>query len=236
MAALRIHRGPSIALVILCIVIGFVLNIAVAWSCALWSERFTPYAWIRTAESGEPAWPDVVPPTWPMVPSTAGMASYVGRTTDYANTVTEASDSAGKVFLNCVRIDSGWPMRSFSSTWYRLGGGTQPDGGLHIIRFRVINSRDVEFRRGLPIKAPAAPAVGPNGVPRLSQPTFLPLNPMLLGTVLNTMLYGTVAYLFFGLLAHSRSRRRRTRGLCAICAYDIRGLARCPECGTGRPR
>src|SRR5690606_26280627 len=32
-----------------------------------------------------------------------------------------------------------------------------------------------------------------------------------------------------------RSERRRRRGLCPRCAYDLLGLQRCPECGHPQP-
>ena len=34
------------------------------------------------------------------------------------------------------------------------------------------------------------------------------------------------------MLARKRRHDRIRRGLCPSCAYDVRGLARCPECGT----
>jgi hypothetical protein len=35
-------------------------------------------------------------------------------------------------------------------------------------------------------------------------------------------------------LAGSRADRRRRRGLCPQCAYDVKGGAACPECGWGK--
>ncbi|MFG0314680.1 MAG: hypothetical protein ACF8LL_10920, partial [Phycisphaerales bacterium] len=62
------------------------------------------------------------------------------------------------------------------------------------------------------------------------------------GFVLNPIII--TAFLYPALLALSkltllfthRRRRRERLGLCLNCAYDIRGLSRCPECGLMRDR
>ena len=42
-----------------------------------------------------------------------------------------------------------------------------------------------------------------------------------------------IAWLMVFTLLRLRRRRRRVRGLCAVCAYDMRASnERCPECGT----
>ncbi len=67
--------------------------------------------------------------------------------------------------------------------------------------------------------------------------TMLPYYPVIPGFAADTALYAGVWWaLLFGPGATRRSRRRR-RGLCPRCAYDLKGLAPgspCPECGPAR--
>ncbi len=56
------------------------------------------------------------------------------------------------------------------------------------------------------------------------------------GFLINTLLYGALSFgLLFGLGAARRGLRKK-RGRCPMCAYDLRGDldAGCPECGWGR--
>ena len=70
--------------------------------------------------------------------------------------------------------------------------------------------------------------------PILPQRYILPTGPLWTGIVINTVFY---AVLLWGLAigpGRIRGLIRRRRGLCERCAYDLRGAdhAACPECGT----
>ena len=64
----------------------------------------------------------------------------------------------------------------------------------------------------------------------------LPLRPIWSGFVIDSLIYGAVAFaILFGPGALLRAARRR-RGQCLRCGYDLRGTAdsgTCPECGVG---
>ena len=65
-----------------------------------------------------------------------------------------------------------------------------------------------------------------------------PILPIFPGVIVNTLLFALPWYaLFFGASAARRWRRRR-RGLCPRCAYDLAGTTAgvCPECGAGVAR
>lgn len=67
------------------------------------------------------------------------------------------------------------------------------------------------------------------------QPIRLPYLPVWLGVVVNTALFAALWMLpLVGIPALRRNRRRR-RGLCSRCAYELAGLMVCPECGSGAP-
>ena len=63
----------------------------------------------------------------------------------------------------------------------------------------------------------------------------LPYRPVWFGLLLNTLLYGSIFWAIgLGWRLYRLARRRR-RGRCLACNYDLRGLAEpvCPECGVG---
>lgn len=72
------------------------------------------------------------------------------------------------------------------------------------------------------------------GARRAPTPLALPLRPNLPGLAVDSVLFGVLAWV--AVFAPFRLRRavRRRRGLCPYCAYDVRGLDVCPECGGGR--
>ncbi len=62
----------------------------------------------------------------------------------------------------------------------------------------------------------------------------LPLRPIAMGFATDTSLY-SFAWLFLGIGANkARRSRRRAKGQCEHCVYDLRGTSsdRCPECGN----
>ncbi len=67
--------------------------------------------------------------------------------------------------------------------------------------------------------------------------TVLPIDPIPLPLAANTAAWGGLWFvLLFPILSRVRRRMRRKRGLCPMCAYDLRGdfASGCPECGSGR--
>lgn len=72
--------------------------------------------------------------------------------------------------------------------------------------------------------------------PFLERDTALPLRPLWPGFAINTIFYGVVLWLLFVAPFKLRKWRRTRRGLCAACAYDLRGdfESGCSECGWGR--
>jgi len=64
----------------------------------------------------------------------------------------------------------------------------------------------------------------------------LPVAPLWLGGIVNTVLYGVMLWLVICGQLVLRRLLRRTRRRCPMCGYDLRGElgGGCPECGWGR--
>jgi len=80
----------------------------------------------------------------------------------------------------------------------------------------------------------------PDWTPELSAPVNeaafirrIPIRPIWSGLLVNSALHAGL--LGAGVWGAGRLARwrRRARGLCLRCGYDVRGLGRCPECGEG---
>jgi hypothetical protein len=59
----------------------------------------------------------------------------------------------------------------------------------------------------------------------------LPIRPLWPGFAIDTAFYGTLAFLFWSAPGFVWRTRRRRRGLCVGCGYELRGMQKCPECG-----
>jgi hypothetical protein len=62
----------------------------------------------------------------------------------------------------------------------------------------------------------------------------LPTTVLWPGFALNTAFYGTLAFLLWSAPGFVRKKRRRRRGLCAACGYELKGMQKCPECGRSK--
>lgn len=74
---------------------------------------------------------------------------------------------------------------------------------------------------------------------RTGYPAVLPLRPVWDGLALDTAFWAAVWWGTVMVPRLARQHWRKSRGRCASCGYDRRGLApgaRCPECGCGAPR
>ena len=65
-----------------------------------------------------------------------------------------------------------------------------------------------------------------SSAPRLPRSIFLP------GLIGNCIFWCGTLVLLHRLVRQFRHTRRRTKGLCPACGFDLAQLTRCPECGT----
>lgn len=111
-------------------------------------------------------------------------------------------------------IEGGWPFRSMTGSY-----------------LNVRRSGTWEYSRWWTAEVPKA--VRPSWHLKDGQGPFtiMPLRPLVVGTALNTLVWGG---LFFGgwvLVDWRRTRARVQRGECTRCGYPMGSLPRCPECG-----
>lgn len=103
-------------------------------------------------------------------------------------------------------VASGWPFRSAMSEHHIV------DGSSTITRWGI-----PVFRAWQPWSEP---------------PRSIPLRPIWLGLLGNTLFWSwVVAPAYWGAIGWRTARRRR-RALCVNCKYPVQSLTRCPECGT----
>jgi hypothetical protein len=123
-----------------------------------------------------------------------------------------------------VAIGSGWPA---SSMWQEYEGHRRSYTGAY--------EQEMTLRGGVELPG-IAPFTRASWWP--TYPRGLPLRPIWPGFAINTVFYALILWLLICGPNVLRRRMRRSRGLCTMCGYDLRGDidAGCPECGWGRPR
>ncbi|MEE9130014.1 MAG: hypothetical protein V3T84_08345 [Phycisphaerales bacterium] len=206
---------------------GAIVNVAVAWGCALARIRSEPVYFTHSPErspDGREAMnfylmylPDVRGSGGRTPPDVQRLVcfGYNARSVRWWNSL----DSGAS-----VQIDAGWPVTCMTGgMWERWTGGGLSGTKLVLIQRSYVESIAVDGEESLYTE----------GFPRL-----LPLTPQHTGFAINTVFYAAVLWLLS--LAPFTLRRviRRRRGHCLKCGYDLRGTSGgevCPECGAELP-
>ena len=215
-----------------CLVAGLALNLAVSWWLCSYGQYYTT---VQHNPREAAAWPEWVPDDWPpwqrLLDAEPGAAvleeiGSTGITAWFQMFVPGRPSSTGSAqaptpglpaAAHVVYISTGLPLRAFQ------------------LRYGAI-----ETAAGTPTRTRAPGLLGGLTVPWApGSDRLVPIAPVWPGAVVNTFLYaavlGAIAWSArAGFLRFLHTRRRR-RGLCPACAYDLRGLGAnvCPECGTG---
>jgi len=214
------------------LLLGAIVNVAVAWGCALWvSPRYEDEqrladqrnaGSIRPFRRSEVRRVDRVGATlivsrryrnsdeWPETDDAPSLLM-----PDWANLPLEPHFALHSILEILVFDARGWPLISL---WYKR---------------EVLDSRDqltaVEggIKTGLPKFQHGSILGGHRPV--------LPLRPIWRNFAANTVFYALVLWLPLAPFALRRVVRRK-RGHCIKCGYDLRGAEHevCPECGLGR--
>lgn len=200
------------------LLLGAIINIAVACGCALTLNRNWNIAPLVITNELTPRqvqwWVDHAPCDFPPVPQMS--ATYSGESfrgigigigIDETQMWTPRSDSSNWRGYNLLHIRAGWPFRALEGTRWQVYGSGDKD-------------RDI-YRAVLPI---------------LKGSRWLLLRPRWFGFIANTLIYAFLLYgLFYGPRISKRFIREK-KGHCIKCGYDLRGTSGsgCSECGWKR--
>ena len=198
----------------LCLAIGAAVNILVAWALALWAPA--PMRIIGPAAGNPPpaAWPRPVPAHW-LAPDFARTRASRGIT---RHEVFAGYRSGNYLSTTGFEVyQAGLPLRSleWERRFDRRGFLVPPRNSL----------ASYWLHDGI------AP---PRWLPRADDAAWrrVPIEPVWAGLAANTALYAALAWGALFAPGIARRSRRRRRGWCVACAYDLAGLPLCPECGA----
>ncbi len=222
-----------LAKIVVFLLLGAVVNVAVAWGCALWSSQ---ESYLTEEEIDVPqAWPSYLEELgWP-TPASAIRLRGLGW-------------GFGSVGVTVIEVSGGDP----DASWMRSGPGTNKTFVSLTVRrfglpFRALQWETHGVRagpRGMELVRAAASAAGLRSGIDVSEQVgasteghmrSLPLTPLWPGFAINTIFCAAILRLLT--LGPSTARRmiRRKRGHCIKCGYDLSHAAHevCPECGAG---
>ena len=202
-----------------CVVVGVVVNVLVAWGCGL--QRGMGVVWGSTANVKGAGWVARVPEGWPSVADETAYGWRFGEEESNAGWLSWDRAHEGAVMGGTVLATRlGWPWRSLR---HSIVYEDIANERMHVGYVRTEVPRG-SWERGVPCVAGLWGFTMRNGK--------LPVHPVWPGFVLNTMVYGALAWGVMCVPGVVRRGRRRRHGVCVGCGYDRRGIdGVCPECG-----
>lgn len=201
-------RRSTLLLASLVVLTAATLNLLIAWTCALWSER-----------------PGFAPSTVPDLPVSQrprALANYpVYVEMDSAGIGVDVHVQMGMTsgepdVRTITRLVCGWPCRALAASIDAHVEGSPPlarDSTTH-------DAIDLGDRLRWTQRD------------SFTHSRYLPIRPRPVGFVLNTLAYALLLVTLGGTVKRARSLMRRRAGRCTSCGYQLAGLSRCPECGN----
>ena len=216
-----------VSLLIICILLGAILNIAVAWSCAIWSRPDPATAAVLSEQDSLTHWHQIAPTHWvaevaqirpsAIEPFGSLQTSFGMRIRTIGVHGFYFSETSPELAVG----DMAWHAFEYSVGW--------PIACLHFMEFKSTDARPPIFQKAW---------VASRGISSLhvSPGQKLPYGPIWIGLVINTIFYAAVAWLVLRGPSEIRRRIRQYRGRCQACGYPIGLSSVCTECGVPVPR
>ncbi len=212
------------------LLLGAIINVAVAWGCAAWSDPPTNRSSAELARTlgywgehetdrilleglgwnGREETPYVEYILSAMASDAPGV---VQRVIEEYPRAKDASSGCVFPTEEALETRAGWPAFSLQGiVWDESPLGQPP-----------------QWRKYMVVRLANRP-----GLLRPNDGRWLPLRPIWPGFAVNTLIYATLGWLLFGGPFQVRRLIRHNRGLCTSCGYDLRHADHlvCPECGT----
>jgi len=209
-----------VAVILALLAFGAAAQIGVAYALALRAWEVADDPWPRELMMG--GWPGPVPDEWKKEPG--GIIIHPQRVTSMSSVAWDWQALSGRGNATMYQFNAwrmGWPFRSLGA--YRHG--QRPDLGRIFREPPAWTPRwQAEWIKGY--VQPPAKAGDP--------PRVWPMYPIWSGFALNTLIFAAVPAGVWWVAGWARRSRRRQRGMCVACGYELAGLAMCPECGTLR--
>jgi hypothetical protein len=196
---------------------GAIINVAVAWGCALYSPFWPDHGWrhaecqIKLVDWSEDTIPFAIPAKL-QGDRENGVVESIGLQLCFMSTSELVVDAATR--CSAIRMRSGMPMYSLTASRWMLPEG--PD-------IRLCGGQFIAFtnRRGSRAELDWLSEGG----------RIWPLKPLWPGFAINTIFYAAIVWFLFFAPGAIRRRVRRKRGQCAACAYPVGASDSCTECG-----
>ncbi len=207
-----------LAQLVVFLLLGAVVNVAVAWGCALWAPMVSSGPNSRGEYSklapGMP-WPRSVPADWPSLHSGSWGVGWVMTTGTFSGNIPEDQAIAeGRPSLYGLSVILlGVPFRTLECQF----------------QMQIYEP----YRR---IDTMIAAIYSPEIISSSGSMGCIPLRPIFPGFAINTVVYAVILWMLWSSPFKVRRMIRNKRGRCIKCGYDLRGTSEggCPECGWGR--
>ncbi len=224
-------------IIAICLLLGAVVNVAVAWGCATWSALEVVSVSLQEPTKTEQRWwrqiyPTRAAPEALLARQSSGFGcdsqSILGDRggqavfrVDFAGPSTVNFDPNTK-FDRVTTLRSGWPWRSGAGERWDLGFSLMTP--IPQLGYRVTMWRDADLHSfALSFDRPEW----------LGSSSFriLPLRPVWPGFAVNTLFYAALLWSLICSPFALRRFLRLRRGLCPKCAYPMGESSVCTECG-----
>lgn len=195
--------------ILLCLLVGFVVQTLLGWALFIHSDYTGGTGIVRDPILKPGDRTDtgfVLPPDWQQRTQVQWWG--VGKTRETVSECVWVGSTLGTMSglgrqATFQGFSAGWPMRSLCGRDY--------------------------IAPSLEAQAPMALCDVPGWIK--SGGYKVPVSPLWMGLVVNALLFAIPVLAGTWVVACARRRRRRRLGLCLKCAYSVKGLERCPECG-----